>query len=129
MSGEYTADAIRVLSKDEVVRRFGFAKAGELASQFNKSRPWVERGLAACRDANVPEDYFIDRYIKGDHSVPANPTVDRAFRNLYLTKEQSSSRLTDKECEELLELAVEYPVATRLLRASRRSDSGTSGKD
>ncbi len=42
---------------------------------------WVRRGIAACRDAGVEPQYFIDRYLHRK-PIPMDVTVDKSFREL-----------------------------------------------
>jgi hypothetical protein len=86
-ANEYTGASIRILSPEEVSRRFDWSRAGHLAEEFKKDRKFIERGLAACRNAGLPDgQYFIDRYLRGDKTVPVNAAADLAFRELFLTR-------------------------------------------
>ena len=60
----YTAESISILSEQDVLSRFFWAKSGALAEQYRKPVEWIERGLQACERVNVPHDYFIDRYLR-----------------------------------------------------------------
>ena len=83
----YDASSIRILSPDEYSTKFFWAKAGDLATQYNKPEAWIRRGLEACERVTVPHDYFISRYLLNDKSIPRNPTVDLVF--LEILKEDS----------------------------------------
>lgn len=76
MSEEYTAKNIRILSKSEAYQRMPWLKADELAARYGKDQGFVERGLEACRRANVGEEYFIKRYLEDIKSIPKNEAVD-----------------------------------------------------
>lgn len=77
----YNADSIRILDAGDIVERFDWAQAAELAAQYRRPQQWIERGLEACRRAGVERDYFIDRFLKR-LPIPRNDVVDAAFREL-----------------------------------------------
>jgi len=85
----YDASSIRILSPDEYASKFFWAKAGDLATKYKKPEPWIRRGLEACERVHVPHDYFINRYLLNDKSVPRNPTVDLVF--IEILKEDKRS--------------------------------------
>ena len=75
------AKSIKVLSPDDVVENFVWAKAGELAHKYKRDQKWIELGLEACRASGVDQKYFIERYLdKVD--VPKNVIVEQAYRDL-----------------------------------------------
>lgn len=78
----YDASSIRVLSTEEYSTKFFWAKAGDLAIEYKKPEPWIRRGLEACERVHVPHDYFVNRYLLNDKSIPHNPTVDLVFVEL-----------------------------------------------
>ena len=80
MSG-YNAGSIRVLDGADIVERFAWAEAAELAAQYRRPQRWIERGLEACRRAGVDRSYFIDRFLKR-LPVERNEIVDAAYRDL-----------------------------------------------
>jgi hypothetical protein len=75
----YDASSIRILNPEEYSNKFFWAKAGDLAIKYNMPEPWIRRGLDACERGNVPHDYFINRYLLNDKSIPHNQTVDLIF--------------------------------------------------
>lgn len=85
MNEKYDASCIEILDVEDVRARWFWAKAGELATRFNRPESWIRRGLTACEAAGVPHDYFVDRYLKR-LSVPRDMTVDAAYRELHLSK-------------------------------------------
>jgi hypothetical protein len=82
----YTAASIRILNADEVVERFEWAQIGELAAQYGKDPEWIERGFRACDTAGVGHEYFVDRYLRRDTTVPLHEGVQEAFLNLFVRK-------------------------------------------
>lgn len=78
----YDASSIRVLRDDEIADRFDWAKIGALASEFGVSEEWVRRGFAACREAGVPEQYFIERYLR-KNPIPEHEGVTAAYKALH----------------------------------------------
>lgn len=78
----YDASSIRVMRAEDLEERWEWLKAGNLASQYQRDERWISRGLEACRVVGVSPDYFIDRYLKGDKSIPKHDGVDAAFRDL-----------------------------------------------
>jgi hypothetical protein len=55
-------------------------KADELASRYGKDVDFIERGLRACRQANVGEGYFIKRYLEDMKHIPRDDAVDYQSR-------------------------------------------------
>lgn len=90
MSG-YTAASITILESNEVLERFFWAKANDLAVTYRKPLEWIERGLQACERVQVPHDYFIDRYLK-KLPIPKDQGVDAAFRDLLIEARQSGMK-------------------------------------
>lgn len=83
MTASYTASSIIILEHEQVLERFFWAKANDLAVTYRKPLEWIERGLQACERVRVPHDYFIDRYLK-KLAVPKDQGVDAAFRDLLI---------------------------------------------
>lgn len=77
-SDEYTADAIKICDGSQ----FDWVIEGSLAAQYGRDIDFIKRGLEACKLANVSFDYFIDRYLKKDKSVPFDPIVDTISRDV-----------------------------------------------
>jgi hypothetical protein len=81
---DYTAKDIRILSDDEVVEAFDWAKAGALSVQYHRDEGWIQRGLSACQSAGVSGRYFVRRYLEGDKDMPQHEGVEAAFRALLV---------------------------------------------
>lgn len=81
---DYTAKDIRILSDEDIIEKFDWAKIGSLSEQYKAPTEWIERGFMACDRAGVPVEYFIDRYLKKDKEVPFHEGVDEAYRELFL---------------------------------------------
>jgi len=81
MTASYTASSIAILEPEQVLERFFWAKANDLAVTYRKPLEWIERGLQACERVRVPHDYFIDRYLK-KLPIPKDQSVDAAMRDL-----------------------------------------------
>lgn len=81
MASDYTAANIRILSPDEVKRRWFWAEAGELATRYKRPQQWIERGLRACEAVGVDHSYFVSRYLK-KLPIPRNESVEAAYREL-----------------------------------------------
>jgi hypothetical protein len=88
----YDARSIRILSDVELIESFDWAKATALSIQYGKDPKWIERGLAACQAVGVSQNYFIQRYLVGDRSVPIHEGVDAAFREMWIEKVVSGRR-------------------------------------
>jgi hypothetical protein len=84
-SPEYNADSIKILTDEEVNKKFGWVKADSLAIKYQRDRIWVA-GLEACRRCGLEPDYFIERHLEGNKDIPKNPLIDEAFRDVL--KEQ-----------------------------------------
>lgn len=80
---EYTASSITILASEQVLERFFWAKANDLALTYKKPLEWIERGLNACERVQMPHDYFIDRYLK-KLPIPKDEGVDAAMRDLLI---------------------------------------------
>ena len=80
----YTASSIAILSDTELMSdpSFDWELVLRLAVDFPRPAEWIERGIAACRDAGVSPQYFIDRYLHRKQ-IPMNLDVDQSFRNLF----------------------------------------------
>jgi hypothetical protein len=85
----YTADSITILSEQETLERFFWAKSGALAEQYRKPVDWIERGLQACERVNIPHDYFIDRYLR-KLTIAKDEGMEAAFFDIL--KEQRSRK-------------------------------------
>jgi len=83
MTVSYTASSITILEPEQVLERFFWAKANDLAVTYRKPLEWIERGLQACERVRVPHDYFIDRYLK-KLPIPKDHGVDAAMRDLLI---------------------------------------------
>ena len=79
----YTASDIVIMGDAERMANpiFDWELAQQLAENFCRPVAWIERGIAACRDAGTPPQYFIDRYLHR-MLIPMNIGVDQSFRNL-----------------------------------------------
>jgi len=80
---DYNASSIVILEQNQVLERFFWAKAHDLALTYRRPVEWIERGLQACERVRVPHDYFIDRYLK-KLPIPKDQGVDAAMRDLLL---------------------------------------------
>jgi len=89
MTVSYTASSITILEPEQVLERFFWAKANDLAVTYRKPLEWIERGLQACERVRVPHDYFIDRYLK-KLPIPKDQAVDAAMRDLLLEARPSA---------------------------------------
>ena len=81
MTVSYTASSITILEPEQVLERFFWAKANDLALTYRRPLEWIERGLQACERVRVPHDYFIDRYLK-KLPIQKDQAVDAAMRDL-----------------------------------------------
>ena len=79
----YTAANIAILSDSECMSNpaFDWELAQQLAEDFRRPPEWIRRSLAACRDAGVEPQYFIDRYLHRK-PIPMDLTVDKYSREL-----------------------------------------------
>ena len=83
MTATYTASSIAILEPEQVLERFFWAKANDLAVTYRKPLEWIERGLQACERVCVPHDYFINRYLK-KLPIPKDQAVDAAMRDMLI---------------------------------------------
>lgn len=76
-ASRYTSANIKVLPDDEIVnnKKFLWAKASALAEQYIKPSDWIYRSLLACTLAEVPHQYFIDKYLLNISDIPLNDNV------------------------------------------------------
>ena len=69
---EYNAASIRILKPAEACEKFEWLKANKLAQQYAVPLAFVERGIKASIQLNMPLDYFIKRYLEGLRDIPMN---------------------------------------------------------
>lgn len=86
---EYTASSITILASEQVLERFFWAKANDLAKTYCRPLEWIERGLEACERVQRPHDYFIDRYLK-KLPIPKDDGVEAAMRDILIEQRPSS---------------------------------------
>lgn len=85
-NGTYDADSIKILTDEQVNEKFGWMKSDTLAKKYHKDETWVANGLEACRRCGLEPDYFIERHLEGNKTIPKNELIDEAFRDVL--KEQ-----------------------------------------
>ena len=79
---EYGASNIKVLSNEESLEH-DFVLIDYLATKYCKPVEWVKRSVEACRLCNVdPRDYFVERYLKNNKSIPMNHEVNEVSREI-----------------------------------------------
>jgi hypothetical protein len=94
---DYDASAIRVLTDEEIAKTFDWAKIGALASQYGFPTEHIERALEACRRADVDfEDYYVERYLKGNLDVPLNKDVSDAMNEILIEHRDRSEKMSKK---------------------------------
>ena len=89
MPDQYDELSIRILSPVEFKQRFEWAEVGALAAQYKSDPSFIKRGFKACDAAGAERSYFVNRYLKGDKSVPFNAEVDAAFRQSWSASSDS----------------------------------------
>jgi len=57
--------------------KFLWEVVASLADKYDKDPSWIERSLHACDLCNVDHEYFIQRYLIGDKTVPLNSEVNQ----------------------------------------------------
>ena len=72
----YNADSIVV--RDHA--NSGWEEVVALSEKYGEDEGIIERGLESCRMALVSTDYFIDRFLKKDKTIPFNKEVDIIYR-------------------------------------------------
>jgi hypothetical protein len=77
----YDSSCIKILSPEEVVEKFDWAKIGELAHKYKRDAKWISLGLEACRASGESLEYFIGRYLEKD-GRPRNALVDEDYLDL-----------------------------------------------
>lgn len=93
---DYDASCIKITSGEQ----FDWAIEGSLAERYGKDLGFVQRGLLSCMLAGVSRDFFIDRYLKGDDSIPRNPLVEEIFweqAKLVRWGEERDARIKSKK--------------------------------
>jgi len=90
----YTAADIRILSDEDVVDRFDFARAAAWANEYEANPEWLQRALEACRRAGADPEYLRRRYLLpgGKDTEPRNPLVDEAMREVLREQRESLER-------------------------------------
>jgi len=84
MTATYTAANIKILSPDDLCLdpAFDWRLVDDLASKYTKDRHFIARNVAACREAGISPQYFIDRYLKDDKTIPLDDAVDAISKRL-----------------------------------------------
>jgi hypothetical protein len=82
----YNADSIKILTPDQASEKFGWVNEAELAKKYSRDPAWIANGLEACRRCGVEQDYFINRYLEADKTIPQKEWVSEVF--IDLLKEQ-----------------------------------------
>lgn len=72
---EYNAANIKLPSDEELLKQTPWLMAGTLANEYDRDQAFIERGIEACQLAGESVDYFINRYLKGDRTIPENKEV------------------------------------------------------
>lgn len=86
----YTAENIKILDDKDILESMPWAMVSFLAIQFKKPYNFIARGIESCQLAGVGYNYFVDRYLKGDKSIPVDESV--AYQNKILQgKEYNNS--------------------------------------
>ena len=79
----YDASCIRILSPEQAVERFGFARAGDLIARYPSSSPdFIRRMVEACQLSGWPIEEAERRYLAGDRSVAPTPEFIACHREL-----------------------------------------------
>src|SRR5574343_547924 len=60
----YDASSITILDDEQVCSRFVWAKAGLLATRFERPGAWFQRGLEACDRIGMDHRFLIEKYIE-----------------------------------------------------------------
>jgi len=79
---EYTASSIKILTDEQVLEAFDWAKIGALAAQYHRDPDYIERGLQACARVGVHYSYFVRRYLEGDKTVTLHEGVNAAMLDI-----------------------------------------------
>jgi hypothetical protein len=79
---DYSAKDIKILSGQEALVLMSWLNAETLATQYQRDLKFIQRGLLACRNADVPECYFVERYLKQNKDIPFHDGVDYQMRVL-----------------------------------------------
>ncbi|TKG17752.1 hypothetical protein [Vibrio lentus] len=67
----YNADSIRILSPEELAAKaFPWDTVEQLVDRYTAPKETVQRGIEACFFTNTPVDYYENRYLKNDRTVP-----------------------------------------------------------
>ena len=83
----YDASSIKILKEVEAEERFPWVLIERLASQYLRDRDWIALGLQACIECGVPQQYFIDYYLKKDKSVKYIPEVTEVYKELKIQQQ------------------------------------------
>ena len=60
----YDAGDIKILKEGEADERFLWKKAEILSGKYNVPISCVQRGLEASERLGIPDDYYVNRYLK-----------------------------------------------------------------
>lgn len=92
-STDYTADAIRVLSEDEIAERFVFVRAARLVERYPHVPPeFITRLLTACEHSGCPEALAVRRYLDEDRTVQIPDALREAHRAILAEEREQRER-------------------------------------
>ena len=80
----YDASSIKVLSQDEIRKTQAWALSGALSVEYPTTPVHIiQKGLQVV-DLLGEEylSYFIERYLKGDRSIPISETFSEAYKHM-----------------------------------------------
>ena len=82
MTNIYDATSIRILTEVEIEERFDFVKMEKLADKYSVNLECIKRGFEASYRCNMNTEHFVERYLKGDKSIPINTYLMEAYKDL-----------------------------------------------
>ncbi len=80
----YDASCIKILTEKEAEERFPWVKIERLAQEYLRDKDWIANGLEACVRCGVPQEYFIEYYLKKNKEVTYLPSVTLTYQELRL---------------------------------------------
>ena len=78
----YDSSNIKILNHEQQLS-LDFVLSEQLATKYSRPKSFIERSVEACRLAGVdPREYFEERYLKGNTSIPENKDVTAISREI-----------------------------------------------
>lgn len=106
MSTTYDASNIKILTQHEAEERFSWVYIENLAATYLRDKAWIALGLEACVQCKVPQEYFVEYYLKKNKETVYIPEVSEVYKEL---RDNYDTKVTAKLSDYIKEPNVANP--------------------